>query len=327
MIVGHKRILNYFERVLKRGTLAHAYLFHGPEGVGKKTFAIELAKSLLCLAKTERTFGGCGVCGECRRVETLTHPDLIFLSRESLIVDEENKREIGIKNIHELRRRVGETSWAGGRRVVIIDGAELLSRDAAAALLKTLEEPTEAVVFLLITPSAMSLLDTIRSRAVGLSFSRVGDEEMALLFPEAFPADKTELFALADGRPGVLGRLVSDKNFGLAVKDRFSRLEELVRADIDEKFAFSEKESREAGRLEELIDFLIGRTRAAVIGLSASGDKGGSGELPASLADLVSFLRSLLYHNSILASSAVNRRLLADGVLFDLHILSRNNVI
>ena len=143
-----------------------------------------------------------------------------------------------------------------------------------------------------------------------------------MLFPEAFSADKTEFLALADGRPGVLGRLVSDKNFGLAVKDRFFRLGKLVRADIDEKFAFSEKESREAGRLEELIDFLIAKTRAALIGLSASGDKGGSGELPGGLADLVSFLRSLLCHNSILASSAVNRRLLADGVLFNLHLLS-----
>lgn len=305
---------------MKRGTLAHAYLFHGPEAVGKKTIGIELARSLLC-PTNNRSLGGCGGCESCRAAGALVHPDLIFLSPENLLAEGDNQREIGIKNIRELRRKISQSSWGNGRRAAIIDGAQSLSREAQSALLKTLEEPAGAVTFLLITSYPGALLPTIHSRSISLGFSFVGDEDMQAMLEGAAESERAGLLRLAAGRPGVLKRLIDEKNFGELVRADEIKFRKLLFADLSEKFSFSEQEAREAGRLEEFMMFLMRWARGEMITSLTAGGQPGTAPRAAAAASHGAFLQSLISKLNLIQSTAVNRRLVADSIFFDMHSL------
>lgn len=326
MLVGHRRNLGYLNRVLAKGEPAHAYLLHGPEGVGKRAVALEFAKSLLCNEGAKK-IGGCGECESCCAVAALTHPDLIFLSADGLLVEGDNKREIGIKNIRELKRRVSQTSWGNGARAVIIDGAENLSRDAQSALLKTLEEPGRGVVFLLITSSPGALFETIRSRSVALGFTYVSGEDMAPLLGDAAETRHSAIFKLAQGRPGVLTRLLADNDFFELAKTDDAAFGKLIAADLTDKFSFSEKEARVDGRLEALLLFLMSRLRDKLGSITNSAPSKEAQAGNAALKAIAAFNRRLLNDFFILETTAVNRRLLADGLLFNLHLLSTQKII
>lgn len=321
MLVGHRRSVQYLERVLERGRVAHAYLFHGPDAVGKKTLGVEFAKSLLCPVRS-RSLGGSSECESCRAAGALVHPDLIFLSPENLLAEGDNQREIGIKNIRELRRKISQSSWGNGKRVAIIDGAESLSREAQSALLKTLEEPAGAVTFLLITSSPGALLPTIHSRSISLGFSFVGDEDMQAMLEGANESERAGLLRLAAGRPGVLAKMIAEKDFGESVRADEIKFQKLLLADLSEKFSFSEQEARAAGRLEEFMLFLIRRMRGEMI--RSLGVGGRSSVAPAGIAAIMSrgaFLQSLISKLNLIQSTAVNRRLVADSIFFDMHSL------
>lgn len=321
MIIGHQRNRTYFERLLAKGALAHGYLFHGPEEVGKKSFALEIAKAFFC-ERGKLVLGGCAECRGCRPVDSLGHPDLIFISPERPLAAEDTGQGISIKSIQELRRILGLASWGGGRRAVIIDGAERLSRDAEAALLKTLEEPGAGVVFFLITSSPGAITATIRSRSVPIGFTALSDEAMALLV-KGVPKDRqSELFALAKGRPGLLVRLVRDKKFFTEMRNREKQFQSLLGADLPKQFAFSEKESREPGRLDELFFFLASHVRRELLENIRAQSSFANGRNSGSVRTLAAFLATLLDRRFILETTTANRRLLSDSVFFELSLIT-----
>ncbi len=325
MLVGHERNVRYFKRVLANGTLAHAYLFHGPEGVGKKTVALALARSLLCTAEPAR-WGGCspspvlpgktgeGQCEDCHLVEELRHPDLIALSIDTPLIVEEG-RGIGIKNIHELTRRLALSAWRGGQKVVLIDGADALSRDAQAALLKRVEEPDARTIFFFITAVPDLLLPTVRSRSVAIGFSAGEADDLAPLVIKLPLARQRLLLALAQGRPGVLMRLAGDKDFF----EEFCRQEgaypKILDADLALQFDFSEKASREPEALDSFLNYLIRRKRAELHDALSASDPGKS--LAAGI-----FLASILEKLSLVRNTNVNRRLILDSIFVALALPS-----
>ena len=306
---------------MAKGTLAHAYLFFGSEGVGKKATALECAKSLICRNKTAPKFGGCGECDDCRRIEMLSHPDLIFLSLEHLLVEEENKREIGIKNIHELQRLLGLSAWGGGWRTAVIDGAERLSHDGQAALLKILEEPGARITFFLITTAPGALLATIRSRAVPIAFSTLTDETMLPLLEDIPASRRALLLELARGRPGILQKFAQDRKFLERFGADYAVFKRLLGADLADQFAFSERESREPGRLEAWCDFLLYHMRGELHAAVERGAPGNSVLPRERVAGLHAFIAALLNSSLLLATTPVNRRLLADSLFFELYTL------
>lgn len=321
MIIGHQRNRKYFERLLDNGAVGHGYLFHGPEEIGKKSFALEIAKAFFCGRKT-LTLGGCGECDACRKVDSLSHPDLILVSPERPLAAEDTGQGIGIKSIQELRRILGLASWGGGKRAVIIDEAERLSRDAEAALLKTLEEPGAGIAFFLITSSPGAIAATIRSRSVPINFTALSDEAMMPLV-EGVPKDRqSELLALANGRPGLLVRLVRDKNFFIEIRNREKQFQTLLGADLQKQFAFSEKESREPGRLDELFFFLAGHVRRELLENVRAQSSSANGRNSVSAKALAAFLALLLERWLALDATTANRRLLADSVFFELSLIT-----
>lgn len=149
---------------IEQGRLSHALLLQGPEGLGKRSFAWELAQYLLCTDRKSRNTA-CGSCRACCQTKAGTHPDF------SALTPEEGKKDISVEQVRALGERLSLTSHAGGWRIAIIVPAETMNKHAANALLKTLEEPGANTLLILITTTQSRLPATLRSRCQRIRFS------------------------------------------------------------------------------------------------------------------------------------------------------------
>jgi DNA polymerase-3 subunit delta' len=181
-IYGHDEVVERFRRALARGRLASSFLFVGPEGIGKRRFAMKFAQALLCQQRPEEAMDPCELCPSCTQVEALTHPDLEIVSKpadkatlplELLIGDKEHRTREG------LCSRIAMKPFMGGRKIAIIDDADVLATEGANSLLKTLEEPPPKSVLILIGTSEAKQLPTIRSRCQPIRFQPLAPEMVA----------------------------------------------------------------------------------------------------------------------------------------------------
>ncbi len=203
---GHHRTLEQFRQAFRRGRSAHAYLFIGPEGIGKRTFALNLAQCLFCERTSNEELDACGECHACVQMRAGSHPDLLSVARP------DSKRELPIELIvgaadrrgreglcHELAMR----PMSAERRIAIIDDAQTMNTASANALLKTLEEPPPGSMLILLTPSADAMLPTIRSRCQPVTFAPLPDDDLsALIISLGMTSDRDEarqLTTLAGG--------------------------------------------------------------------------------------------------------------------------------
>lgn len=325
MIIGHHRQIQYLNRVLAKGTLAHAYLFYGPDSVGKKAVALECAQALFCQEKSgifgaprlsgtsgvpaaSGSLGSCNSCSNCRQATDAIHPDLILLSPDRPLVQNQ-KSGIGIASIQELERRLSLAPWADGWRIVLIDQAQAMSFAAQSALLKILEEPGPRTVFFIITSSPRVLLPTIRSRCVPLSFSLVSDD-MIQEGLKAYPSNNHELQAqitkLCSGRPGLALRLAENREMLDREEKKAGFYQKLLGANLDEQFRFSDGAGRDSEELKAFFEFCL-RTLAS--SLTAQ---------PKSFEAAVVILKAAAKSYELLESTTVNRRLLADAFFAEL---------
>lgn len=159
-ILGHERQKAILKRAQESGRLAHAYLFEGPEGIGKRLVALALARSLFCVNRN-----GCGECPACRKVDHQNHPDLHILEADG--------NTIKIEQIRMLQKDLSFRPMEGDRKICVIEAAEKMNASSGNALLKTLEEPSGNALLILLTSSPEAVLPTIRSRCQRLPFSRL----------------------------------------------------------------------------------------------------------------------------------------------------------
>lgn len=211
-IIGHRDKIESLRILLKEGRVPHALLFCGPEGIGKRRIADALAAALLCGGEKPP----CGSCPSCQAMKSGAHPDFYLVVPEST---GKSASSIKIEKIREVQTEIARMPILSNRRVVVIDDAHLMNEAAQNCLLKTLEEPVGQVVFILITSARASLLDTIQSRCMPMSFGMLRPEEMqGLLTEHGVAAEQAEeLAALADGS---VGRALSlQENGGMELRD------------------------------------------------------------------------------------------------------------
>ena len=163
MLVGHKKQWNFLKNSFLTGRLSHAYLFSGPEKIGKKTVALEFVKFLHCQEKNfERR--PCNFCPSCQQILKGIHPDALFLEPQG------KKQEIQISQIRELIYKLSLKPSLSSFKTAIIDKAHLMDAQAQNCLLKTLEEPKGNTILILVTCHPEILFETIRSRVQEIKF-------------------------------------------------------------------------------------------------------------------------------------------------------------
>ena len=154
-ILGHDLIKLMWQAHLAQERVPNAYLLAGPQGVGKRRLALEMAKALNCTSDAARP---CDICPTCLKIGKQTHPDV------HVLVPSGASQQIRIEDIRHVIGRINLRPYSARKQIVVIDGAERLTEEAANSLLKSLEEPSASTHFLLVTAHLAHCLPTIRSR-------------------------------------------------------------------------------------------------------------------------------------------------------------------
>jgi DNA polymerase-3 subunit delta' len=237
VIAGHRRVLLLLARAIAHDTLPPVLLLAGPEGVGKRLAAQAAAEVLNCMAprtaaSTDSAAGdplefaidACGVCDACRRIARGIHPDVI-------VIEPGESGAIKIEQIRDCVDAAAYRPFEGRRRVVIVDDADAMMPPAQSALLKTLEEPPSATVFLLVSAMPDTLLPTVRSRCPRLRFAQLAASDVAhvLVRDHGYTAaDAQAAAADADGSVG-LALTVASADLTSARNTAQSLLEQMAR--------------------------------------------------------------------------------------------------
>ena len=213
-IIGHDRPVSILKRAIQNDAVAHAYLFSGEQGIGKRLTAYAFAAALNC--QTAGPAGGCGVCSSCRKAASGTHPDIRIVMPEShdeqLLATLSNKEaakasdEIKIDQIRRAQESISLKPSEGQMKVLIVDSAETINDAAQNAFLKTLEEPPGDSLIILITSMPQSLLPTIRSRCQELKFQPLPRPVLAQVLQEKRGLDGGDAWFAAALSRGSLGR-------------------------------------------------------------------------------------------------------------------------
>jgi len=207
-IVGHKRIKEHLENAMKLDKISHAYIFNGEKGSGKKLLAAAFAQSLQCEGEG---ILGCGECKSCKQAENKNNPDIIRIIHEkpNIIGADEVKEQL----VNDIQIKPYRCKY----KIYIINDAEKMTPQAQNAILKTIEEPPEYVIVLLLTSNAQALLSTIMSRCVMLSTKPVSDEQVKdyLMKNVRVPDYQADIsVAFAQGNIGKAVELASSDSFG-----------------------------------------------------------------------------------------------------------------
>jgi len=205
-ITGHRPIRDLLARAVGRGTLPPSLLFSGPDGVGKRLTAVALAQALNCdrpiITTTTQGFteqDACGECAACSRIARGVHADVFTITPG-------DSGTIKLDQVRDAIDRTGYRPFEGRRRVVTVDDAHALNLESQNALLKTLEEPPPASVFVLVTDRPDVLLPTVRSRCQRLRFGPLATADVAALLVQEQGLGEADAFAAAAASEGSIGR-------------------------------------------------------------------------------------------------------------------------
>lgn len=207
-VQGHEQIKNDLRQLLAEKRLPHALLFTGIEGIGKNLTAKVLAKVLFCSGEEKP----CNICSSCRAFDAQNHPDFYYLEPEG------KANNIKIEQIRQMQLQIALSPYLADKRVVIINDAEAMNEAAENSLLKTLEEPTGDVVFILVTANKDLLLPTILSRCMKLYFAPLSESEIATILKSKYAIEEDKAVMIAKLSGGSMKRAISfldDDNFNL----------------------------------------------------------------------------------------------------------------
>ncbi len=240
MTLGHDSIKKLFSYAAKRGTLAHAYLFYGPEGIGKKTFTLELAKNL------NKTKG--------------FDADFKFIDENSM----DKTYSISIDEMRELKRFLSFRPYANPYKIVVIDNAHLMQGAAQNSILKLLEEPSEHSLIILITHDPNNLFSVIRSRCQHIGFKPISSDIIrnTLMSRGMTTEDLDFIISTANGRLGYALRLAENGDIPLA-KREIENLKKIHKAPLSTRFDYAKKLILE-DRLDTALYYWIGYLRGAI---------------------------------------------------------------
>jgi len=231
MIIGHQPILKLLKKSIENKRLAHAYLFAGPEHLGKKTVALEFIRML-----------------NGPEIGQAVHPDILIVEPE--LVEKKGVKkelEIGIDQARQIQHQMSLFPYQAPYKVVLIDQAEKMTVEAGNCLLKTLEEPSGQAILILIAAQPQLLLPTIVSRCQLIKFLTVGEEEIKKNVSDS------KIIRLANGRPGLAIQYLKEPALFQEQDKIISQLEKLVRADLNEGYQYVENMAKDIPRARKIL--------------------------------------------------------------------------
>jgi DNA polymerase-3 subunit delta' len=240
-ILGQQKIKQILSSQIQIGKIAHAYIFMGQDGVGKRFTAVELAKVLNCTSNdfSKGNFGTCEVCTSCEKINKGIHPDVHFIdfAKQAYLEDEdlEKQKIIKIETIRYMQKEVATKIREGKWKVFVIEPAEKMNIAAANSLLKTLEEPPENTIIILVARHKETIPKTIVSRSQVLFFQALNQDIISTWLMLNFSVDSAkakEIAELSEGSLENAKRLVNEKEEKALFLWRKLRTQKLYISDV-----------------------------------------------------------------------------------------------
>lgn len=263
-IVGHERVVDVFRRSIRSGKTAHAYIFEGPPGCGRKKTALALIQALFCGAVAD---DACGTCPSCRKVAAGNHGDI------HIVEPLPEKRDISIAQLRDIQRELALRPYEASRKACIMEPADRMNINSANSFLKTLEEPPGNAIIILITENADMLLPTIRSRCQLVRFAPLSPEYVQLLL-ERNGMESTAAALLAQLADGSMQRAQELDNESLALRRELllKHLSALSLERIVTVFTAAEELSGNRDETLDTLDMLLSFARDMVHLSAGCGD-------------------------------------------------------
>lgn len=241
-LIGNEKVKDLLTKTIETNTILHSYLFVGIEGIGKSLFAKEFAKSILCIEENKP----CDKCTSCMEIENSNHPDFMEIQPDG--------NAIKIEQIRFLHQKIAEKPIISKNKVYIINNADSMTKEAQNSLLKTLEEPPEYAVIILIASNESNLLNTIKSRCTKVVFQVIENEKIERYIKQNISEDVTK--SMIDMCGGSIGKALRLKE-GQEVYGEIEKLvQNLDTKDLIEIMNNTELFNKSKDNIYELLDYL-----------------------------------------------------------------------
>ncbi len=251
-IIGQERIKKHLMEGIKKGNLSHAYIINGETGSGKHLLASALTKALLCENKSEEG-DACGKCKSCLQAESNNHPDIRFITHE--------KASIGVDDIRgQLVNNIAIKPYSSTHKVYIIPDANKMTEQAQNALLKTIEEPPEYTITVLLTENAQNLLPTVSSRCITLNTEPLSQEAIIqyLIKKLQMEPEQAKIAAgFCQGNVGKAIRFASSEDFLEMKEDILHLLKRIDSMNIPDMISMIKEMTQRKGKITDYLDLML----------------------------------------------------------------------
>jgi len=316
-ISGHDRVIAGLEKELVEGNTSHAYLFAGSDNIGKYTAAKTLAHILQCENNYRHAAGGGATCSTCSEIEKGYHADTIELKDDGESIKIETVRDVLLK-LHMSKQ--------SPRRILLIKNIERMTLESANAMLKTLEDPPEGVMFLLTTSRIKEVLPTILSRVRTYNFQRLTSKNIADLLRENYPLAEPELLdqviSFSAGKPGKAISLMQNPELLDAARKMYNDIRIFVKKpDRASEFAYiaavvkSAKDSEDSNGVRDFLDVFTAVLRQEMLERARGGGDTGRSAPLSGVAKIAELIVETQKAQDLLKRNVNNRLLLENLVL------------
>lgn len=249
-IIGNEDAKAYFLKTVQKDKLSHSYIFEGPYGVGKNTFAIELTKFILCENKDE--YGVCDICDSCHMINAHTHSDVIIIEKDTKVTKIENIR-------NNIVREMDTKPYQSNYKIVIVKAADTITIEGQNAMLKTIEEPPKYGIIILVCENTAKLLPTIKSRCITIRFNPVSKKELAdyLELKNIQGTQRDVLSKLSHGSIGMIHDMLEDDKYLELRNQSIYYLEQLDRADLIGVYDLVKQITDQKDSIEKILEFWL----------------------------------------------------------------------
>ena len=243
-IIGNEKTKEELKRSLEEDKVSHSYMFIGIEGIGKQLIAKAFAQMILCTNETEK---GCDKCKSCIEFQSQNHPDFLYI--------EPDGNSIKIEQIRYLQRKIQEKPIISNKKVYIVNDADKMTKEAQNCLLKTLEEPPEYSIIILIGSNESAFLNTIKSRCMKLTFQPIAPEEIKQYMEKTYGMNNINENML-EAFQGSIGKAIALKDKKEEYENIEKMIEKLDKTDMTELIGLGSALYQSKEEINDILEYM-----------------------------------------------------------------------